>query len=126
MAIRALGPSSTGEQRRGLGSTDTGGGARVVWCGKSCAAVSLLLDHTLRTCCWRAVTPRMSRDQRMADNWALLHALEQAAAKGVPCAVAFNLVSEACGWVGAWGLWWPGPGCLAWHGSHPRFQAAAR
>lgn len=34
----------------------------------------------------------MSRDQRMRDNWALLFALEKAAEKGVPCAVAFNLV----------------------------------
>jgi deoxyribodipyrimidine photolyase len=34
----------------------------------------------------------MSRDQRMNDNWALLFALEKAAEKGVPCAVAFNLV----------------------------------
>jgi hypothetical protein len=28
----------------------------------------------------------------MNDNWALLFALEKAAEKGVPCAVAFNLV----------------------------------
>jgi hypothetical protein len=35
---------------------------------------------------------RMSRDQRMRDNWALLHALEQAGKKGAPAAVAFNLV----------------------------------
>jgi hypothetical protein len=28
----------------------------------------------------------------MRDNWALLFALEKAAEKGVPCAVAFNLV----------------------------------
>jgi hypothetical protein len=34
----------------------------------------------------------MSRDQRMADNWALLHALEQAGTKQAPVAVAFNLV----------------------------------
>jgi deoxyribodipyrimidine photo-lyase len=34
----------------------------------------------------------MSRDQRVADNWALLYALEQASASGSPVAVAFNLV----------------------------------
>jgi hypothetical protein len=28
----------------------------------------------------------------MADNWALLHALEQAGTKQAPVAVAFNLV----------------------------------
>jgi deoxyribodipyrimidine photolyase len=38
----------------------------------------------------------MSRDQRMQDNWALLFALEKAAEKGVPCAVAFNLVGQWC------------------------------
>ena len=36
----------------------------------------------------------MSRDQRVADNWALLHACQVAAARGVPVAVAFNLVTE--------------------------------
>lgn len=35
---------------------------------------------------------RMSRDQRMADNWALLHACEVAKKNGQPVAVAFNLV----------------------------------
>ncbi|KIY94077.1 deoxyribodipyrimidine photo-lyase [Monoraphidium neglectum] len=39
----------------------------------------------------------MSRDQRMRDNWALLHALEQAGKKGAPAAVAFNLVPEFLG-----------------------------
>lgn len=34
----------------------------------------------------------MSRDQRMRDNWALLYALEKAAERKAPCAVAFNLV----------------------------------
>ena len=38
------------------------------------------------------VLHRMSRDQRMQDNWALLHACEQAAKSGAPVAVAFNLV----------------------------------
>ena len=42
-------------------------------------------------------TPRMSRDQRMRDNWALLHALEQAKQSGAPTAVAFNLVPEFLG-----------------------------
>ena len=35
---------------------------------------------------------RMSRDQRVQDNWALLHAAEVAAKTGSPLAVAFNLV----------------------------------
>eukprot|EP00891_Asterochloris_glomerata_P000939 jgi/Astpho2/939/Aster-00776 len=34
----------------------------------------------------------MSRDQRVQDNWALLHAAEQAAKSGAGVAVAFNLV----------------------------------
>lgn len=34
----------------------------------------------------------MSRDQRVRDNWALLYAAEAAAKRGVPVAVAFNLV----------------------------------
>lgn len=37
----------------------------------------------------------MSRDQRVEDNWALIYALEQAAASNSPVAVAFNLV--CCG-----------------------------
>lgn len=39
----------------------------------------------------------MSRDQRMADNWALLYALERAAAKRAPAAVVFNLVRPGHG-----------------------------
>ena len=35
----------------------------------------------------------MSRDQRMADNWALIHAAETAAKSGSAVAVAFNIVS---------------------------------
>ena len=35
---------------------------------------------------------RMSRDQRVQDNWAFLHAAEVAAKTGSPVAVAFNLV----------------------------------
>ena len=34
---------------------------------------------------------RMSRDQRVHDNWALIHACEQASKTGAPVAVAFNL-----------------------------------
>ncbi|KAK9820163.1 hypothetical protein WJX72_006950 [[Myrmecia] bisecta] len=34
----------------------------------------------------------MSRDQRVRDNWALLHACEVAAKSGAPVAIAFNLV----------------------------------
>lgn len=40
----------------------------------------------------RSTYCRMSRDQRMRDNWALLHALEVAQATESPVAVAFNLV----------------------------------
>jgi deoxyribodipyrimidine photo-lyase len=36
----------------------------------------------------------MSRDQRVRDNWALLHAAAEASKRGVPVAVAFNLVSR--------------------------------
>ena len=36
----------------------------------------------------------MSRDQRMRDNWALLHAAEAAQASGGRVAVAFNLVDR--------------------------------
>lgn len=39
----------------------------------------------------------MSRDQRCADNWALLYALQRAADTGAPVAVAFNLVPEFLG-----------------------------
>jgi len=38
-----------------------------------------------------------SRDQRVADNWALLHAADSAAKAGVPVAVVFNLVTEFLG-----------------------------
>ncbi len=40
---------------------------------------------------------RMSRDQRVQDNWAFLHAAEVASKTGSPVAVAFNLVNS---------LWW--------------------
>lgn len=39
----------------------------------------------------------MSREQRVADNWALLYAVERAAVAGVPVAVVFNLVTEFLG-----------------------------
>jgi hypothetical protein len=47
----------------------------------------------------------MSRDQRMRDNWALLHALEEAGKRSAPAAVAFNLVGLLHGLVWA---------CMAW------------
>ena len=34
----------------------------------------------------------MSRDQRVRDNWALLHTIEQAGKTGAPVGVVFNLV----------------------------------
>eukprot|EP00271_Cylindrocystis_brebissonii_P020399 TRINITY_DN6735_c0_g2_i1.p1 TRINITY_DN6735_c0_g2~~TRINITY_DN6735_c0_g2_i1.p1 ORF type:complete len:573 (-),score=116.16 TRINITY_DN6735_c0_g2_i1:73-1791(-) len=39
----------------------------------------------------------MSRDQRVADNWALLYAVEQARDAGVAVAVAFNLLPSFLG-----------------------------
>ena len=36
----------------------------------------------------------MSRDQRVRDNWALIYAAQAAAQRGVPVAVAFNLVGD--------------------------------
>ena len=39
----------------------------------------------------------MSRDQRAADNWALLHAADRAASAGVPVCVVFNLVPSFVG-----------------------------
>jgi deoxyribodipyrimidine photo-lyase len=42
----------------------------------------------------------MSRDQRMADNWALLHAAEEAKRMGTSVAVAFNLASQVGGRLG--------------------------
>ena len=38
-----------------------------------------------------------SRDQRVADNWALIHACETAAATGAPVAVVFSLVTKILG-----------------------------
>ena len=40
---------------------------------------------------------RMSRDQRMQDNWALLHAAEVAAENNESLAVCFNLVDKYLG-----------------------------
>ena len=34
----------------------------------------------------------MSRDQRVRDNWALLHTIEVAGKTGAPVGVVFNLV----------------------------------
>lgn len=39
----------------------------------------------------------MSRDQRVQDNWALLHAIQLAAKHNAPVAVAFNLVPAFLG-----------------------------
>ena len=43
----------------------------------------------------------MSRDQRVRDNWALIYAAEAAAKRGVPVAVAFNLVGASGAGTGA-------------------------
>jgi hypothetical protein len=42
----------------------------------------------------KSVTCRMSRDQRIRDNWALLYAAEQATKQGSHVAVCFNLVDS--------------------------------
>lgn len=39
----------------------------------------------------------MFRDQRVRDNWALIHAVEQAHKANVPVAVAFNLFDQFLG-----------------------------
>ncbi len=39
----------------------------------------------------------MFRDQRLRDNWALIHAVEEANKAGVPVAVAFNLFDQFLG-----------------------------
>lgn len=39
----------------------------------------------------------MFRDQRMRDNWALIHAVDQANKANVPLAVAFNLFDQFLG-----------------------------
>lgn len=39
----------------------------------------------------------MFRDQRVRDNWALIHAVDQANMKNVPVAVAFNLFDRFMG-----------------------------
>jgi hypothetical protein len=44
---------------------------------------------------WLSPAFRMSREQRVADNWALLYAVERAAVAGVPVAVVFNLVTPS-------------------------------
>lgn len=39
----------------------------------------------------------MFRDQRLRDNWALIHAVDQANRRNVPVAVAFNLFDQFLG-----------------------------
>lgn len=39
----------------------------------------------------------MFRDQRLRDNWALIHAVDQANKANVPVAVAFNLFDQFLG-----------------------------
>jgi deoxyribodipyrimidine photo-lyase len=39
----------------------------------------------------------MFRDQRLRDNWALIHAIDEANKAGVPVAVAFNLFDQFLG-----------------------------
>ena len=39
----------------------------------------------------------MFRDQRLKDNWALIHAIDQANKANVPVAVAFNLFDQFLG-----------------------------
>ncbi|MFS7914534.1 putative deoxyribodipyrimidine photo-lyase [Helianthus anomalus] len=39
----------------------------------------------------------MFRDQRSRDNWALIHAVDQANRLNVPVAVAFNLFDQFLG-----------------------------
>ena len=41
---------------------------------------------------------RMSRDQRVQDNWAFLHAAEVASKTKSPVAVVFNLVGRISAW----------------------------
>lgn len=39
----------------------------------------------------------MFRDQRLKDNWALIHAVDQANKANVPVAIAFNLFDQFLG-----------------------------
>ena len=39
----------------------------------------------------------MFRDQRLKDNWALIHAVDQANKANVPIAIAFNLFDQFLG-----------------------------
>ena len=55
---------------RPMGTGDHGAGPVVYWC---------------------------SRDQRVEDNWALIHACDTAKQAGVPCVVVFSLVTEFLG-----------------------------
>ncbi len=53
----------------------------------------LHLRASLRAHSYIMLPCRMSRDQRVQDNWAFLHAAEVASKTGSPVAVAFNLVN---------------------------------
>ena len=48
--------------------------------------------------CLHHVSCRMSRDQRVQDNWAFLHAAEVASKTKSPVAVVFNLVGPISAW----------------------------
>lgn len=60
---------------------------------RTSAAIFCRVEYMYESCVRRC---RMSRDQRMKDNWALLHAFELAAESGGSVAVAFNLVRDQC------------------------------
>lgn len=92
-----------------LNDAPVGAGPVIYWCARRRAALRAapprVRHHAFRCRRRRATSspprlphpPRMSRDQRMRDNWALLHALEVARANGAPAAVAFNLVRRRTG-----------------------------
>ena len=48
--------------------------------------------------CLHHASCRMSRDQRVQDNWAFLHAAEVASKTKSPVAVVFNLVGPISAW----------------------------
>ena len=48
--------------------------------------------------CLHHASCRMSRDQRVQDNWAFLHAAEVASKTKSPVAVVFNLVGPTPAW----------------------------
>jgi hypothetical protein len=84
----ATAPSSTGV----CSGAVCGGAPLLLWCAaRFPLRPAPLYQHP------PASNHRMSRDQRMRDNWALLHALEEAGRRSAPAAVAFNLVPEFLG-----------------------------